>query len=176
MRFLFSFCVKVTRQAFNPISKAWKSNSKYIKNVSYEFLIVFHIFELSFQVVRTFQNIDLKLQSLFIYFFEVLEMQFMIHYEESEAAIHKCWKNSRWKFFSKFTGEHQSRNLILINFHISNLKFYQKRDSNTDVIFKISSGQLLLITSQGDHFWLHISTNKHVVTNKDSYIKQKKKR
>ena len=61
-----------------------------MKNVSYEFLIVFHIFELSFQVVRTFQNIDLKLQSLFIYFFEVLEMQFMIHYEESEAAIHKC--------------------------------------------------------------------------------------
>ena len=40
---------------------------EYIKNVSHDFLDVFHIFELSFQVVRTFQNLDLKLQSyLFI--------------------------------------------------------------------------------------------------------------
>ena len=45
----------------------------------------------SFQIVRTFQNLHLKLQSyLFIHFLEVLEIQFMIHYEESKAVIHKC--------------------------------------------------------------------------------------
>ena len=54
----------------------------------HEFIIVFHIFGLSYQVVRIFQNLDLKLQSyLVIYLFEVLEIQFMIHYEDSEAAI-----------------------------------------------------------------------------------------
>ena len=46
---------------------------------------------LSFQVVRTFQNLDLELQSyLFTYFFEVLGIQFIIHYEVSKAAIQKC--------------------------------------------------------------------------------------
>ena len=46
-----------------------------------------------------------------------------------------------------------------------------KRDSNTDTLqchYRNISGQLLLITSQGDHFWLQISTNKHVFTNKNS--------
>ena len=46
-----------------------------------------------------------------------------------------------------------------------------KRDSNRDVsqcYFRNFSRQLFLITSQGEHFWLHISTNKHVVTNEDS--------
>ena len=33
--------------------------------------------------------------------------------------------------------------------------------------FRNVSGQLLLITSQCDHFWLHIDTNKHIATNKD---------
>ena len=65
--------------------------------MSLEFLTVFHIFYLSFQVARTLQNLDLKLQSyllFFFFFFEVWELQFMIHYEESETAIHKCCKNS----------------------------------------------------------------------------------
>ena len=70
-----------------------------------------------------FQNLDLKLQS-YLFIFEILEIQFMIHYEESEATIHKCWKNNSRIFFSKFTGKHQSRNLILMKFHISSLQFY----------------------------------------------------
>ena len=48
---------------------------------------------LSFHVVRIFENLDLKLLGylfiyLFIYFFEVLDIQIMIHYEESKAAFH----------------------------------------------------------------------------------------
>ena len=54
----------------------------------------------SFQVVRIFQNLDSKLRSylfffyliFFIYFFKILEMLFMIHYEKSKTAIHKCRK------------------------------------------------------------------------------------
>ena len=37
--------------------------------MSLEFLTVFHIFDLSFQVARTLQNLDLKLQSYLHFFF-----------------------------------------------------------------------------------------------------------
>ena len=30
------------------------------------------------------------MRDLSLFVFEMLEIQFMIHYEESEAAIHKC--------------------------------------------------------------------------------------
>ena len=50
----------------------------------------------SFQVVRIFQNLDSKLQSYLFFFlfnfFKTLEMLFMIHYEKSKTAIHKCRK------------------------------------------------------------------------------------
>ena len=66
--------------------------------MSLEFLTVFHIFDLSFQVARTLQNLDLKLQGYLLFFcfvfFEVWELQFTIHYEESETVIHRCCKNS----------------------------------------------------------------------------------
>ena len=40
----------------------------------HEFFIVFHIFELSFQVVKTFQSYDLKhLSYLFVYLFIYLK-------------------------------------------------------------------------------------------------------
>lgn len=56
----------------------------------------------SFQVVRIFQNLDSKLQSylfFFIYFFKTLEMLFMIHYEKSKTAIHKCRKKQLMNYF-----------------------------------------------------------------------------
>ena len=45
--------------------------------------------------MRTFQNLDLKLEIYhylftYLFIFEMLEMQLVIHYEESEAAIHMC--------------------------------------------------------------------------------------
>ena len=49
---------------------------------------------IKFWGVRTFQNLDLKLPIYhylftYLFIFEILEIQFIIHYEESEAAIHK---------------------------------------------------------------------------------------
>ena len=41
--------------------------------MSLEFLTVFHIFYLSFQVARTLQNLDLKLQSYLLFFFFFLK-------------------------------------------------------------------------------------------------------
>ena len=38
---------------------------------------------------------------IYLFIFEILEIQFMIHYEESETAIQKYWKNSCWNFFFK---------------------------------------------------------------------------
>ena len=47
-----------------------ESLTEYTKHVSCDFLIVLHFFELSFPVVRTFQNLDLKVRRyLFIYLF-----------------------------------------------------------------------------------------------------------
>ena len=46
-----------------------------------------------------------------------------------------------------------------------------KKRVNKDVLqchFRNVSERLLLITSQGDHFLLHIGTNKYGITNKDS--------
>ena len=56
---------------------------------------LFFICWIKFWGVRTFQNFDLKLQInhylfTYLFVFEMLEIQFMIHYEESKAAIHKC--------------------------------------------------------------------------------------
>ena len=56
---------------------------------------LFFICGIKFWGVRTFQNLDLKLQIYhylftYLFIFEMLEIQFMIHYEESEAVIHKC--------------------------------------------------------------------------------------
>ena len=56
--------------------------------------------------MRTFQNLDLKLQIYhylftYLFIFEMLEIQFMIHYEESQAAIHKTAAEFFLNFFSQ---------------------------------------------------------------------------
>ena len=56
---------------------------------------LFFISWIKFWGLRTIQNVDLNLHIYhylftYLFIFEILEMQFMILYEESEAAIHKC--------------------------------------------------------------------------------------
>ena len=137
--------------------------------------LLFFIFWIMFRGVGTFQNFDLKLQSYhylftYLFIFEILEIQFMVHYEESEAAIHKCYKDSSWIFFKihRKTPEQKSyfkkisylKPAILLKkrlqhrcFTVSFSEFF--RTATFDNI----SGWLLLVPCKLE--------NNYVVTNKD---------
>ena len=94
----------------------------YIKIVSYQFFIVFIVW-IKFSGCEIIPKSRFKTPELFIYLFsyifiysfiylfifEILEIQIMIHYQESEAAIHKYWKNSCWIFFQNSQENTRSR-------------------------------------------------------------------